>query len=115
MSLPYNFVQPPHKNAHRYFRNTYIAFRKCVKTSNNKEELQEHMLQFLDASKQMHWKHHPTATYHKEEGEKAIAKVYSEFKRYMETLQSDPSNAHTQDLLDALSEIERFIDNFQVE
>ncbi len=115
MALPYNFAQPPHEEAHRYFRNACIAFQKCVKTSTHIEELQEHMLRFLDASKQMHWKHPHTSTYRKEEGEKAIANVCTQCKRYIEQLEAHPEEAQTQDLLDALREIERLIDNFQIE
>lgn len=115
MSLPYNFAQPPHEEAHRYFRNICRAFIKAINRTAPLDELQEAMLRFLDASKQMHWQHPKTSVYHKEEGEKAVDKVCSEFKRYVGALQSEPQSAQTQDLLDALQEVERLIRNFQVE
>ena len=46
--------------------------------------------------------------------EKAIGKVWREFNRYLKDLESSNSKAAAQDLLNALSEVERLIDNFKV-
>lgn len=109
MSLPANFSGYSHEDAHRYFRNLCIEFKKTVKSSKNSIELQQEMEQFMDASRQMNWHHKQTGVYRKEEGDKAADKVWAEFKRYVTDLQTDPDSANPQDLLDALGEVERLI------
>ena len=105
MPLPANFSGYPHEELHRYFRNLCHEFKKAVQTSKNSLELQQHMDQFIDASKQMNWHQKNTGVYHKEEGAKATDKVWAEFKRYVLNL----DKANPQDLLDALEEVEQLI------
>lgn len=105
MSLPANFSGFPHEELHRYFRNLCHEFKKAIQTSKDSAELQQYMDQFIDYSKQMDWHKKNTGTYHKEEGEKATNKVWDEFKRYALNLEK----ANPQDLLDALTEVERLI------
>lgn len=109
MPLPANFSGYPHEELHRYFRNLCHEFKKAVQTSKNSLDLQQQMDQFIDASKQMDWHHKNTGVYHKEEGEKATNKVWVAFKRYV----LDLDNTSPQDLLDALSEVERLVNSLK--
>ena len=110
MSLPANFEGRPSEEPHRAFRNLCIEFKKLLKDSYNIDELQIKMEEFLNASKEMNWHNKKTGVYHKEEGEKAVGKVWTEFKRYIFGLTSHRNPKVTnQDLIDALSEVERLL------
>lgn len=114
MSLPANFASVPGEEPHRVFRNICIDFRKSIKSSKNIDDLQEQMLRFINASKQMHWPHHQSGVYHKEAGEKACDKVWAEFKRYIMGLATKNKDINPQDLIDALTEVEKMVDSFKV-
>lgn len=115
MSLPNNFASQPAEDPHRYFRNICHDFVKKVKTSKNIDLLQEEMERFINASREMNWHNKNTDVYHKDAGEKATDKVWSEFKRYIfGLLSSQSSRANSQDLLNALAEVERLIHNLKV-
>jgi len=114
MPLPANFSEPPAEEPHRYFRNICIQFRKTIKSSKNADELQELMEKFINTSREMNWHPHTSGVYHKDQAEKATDKVWSEFKRYIQELQSEPKKANAQDLLEALAEIEKMIQNLKV-
>jgi hypothetical protein len=109
MPLPANFSGSPHEELHRYFRNLCHEFKKMVKTSKKSLELQQQMDQFIDTSKQMDWHHKNTGVYHKEAGDKATNKVWTEFKRYVLNIET----ANPQDLLDAIGEVERLINSLK--
>jgi len=110
MPLPANFSGPPGEELHRYFRNVCIEFKKMVKTTQDIAELKQEVDRFLDTSRQMNWHHKNTAVYHKDVGDKAVAKVLNEATRYVEALhKNNPKPANSNDLLEALAEVERLI------
>lgn len=114
MSLPANFAGMPGEEIHRSYRNICIEFKKMIKNSTNIDELQEQMIRFINASKQMDWGRKETGVYHKNNGEKACDKVWNEFKRYIMALATQNKEANPQDLYDALSEVERLVDSLKV-
>ena len=110
MSLPTNFSGPPGEELHRYFRNVVIEFKKMLGSSKDARQLEQEVDRFLDTSRQMNWHHKNEATYHKDAGDKAVAKVLNEATRYIQALQKKtPTQANPKDLLDALAEVERLI------
>ena len=116
MSLPANFSQPPGEELHRYFRNSCREFKKVIQSSKNINELISEMENFINTSKQMDWHYKPSGVYHKEQGQKAVDKVWSEFKRYIKALASHSREAaNPQDLIDALGLVEQMIDSYKVE
>ncbi|HVX00453.1 MAG TPA: hypothetical protein VHA52_08480 [Candidatus Babeliaceae bacterium] len=114
MSLPANFGKPPGEEPHRAFRNTCIEFKKMIKTSQDPDVLQQEMQKLIDESKQMDWHNKTSGVYHKPEGEKLIAKLYAEFKRYTLNLIEAPMDANPSDLLDALTLLEQYVRSFKV-
>ena len=113
MELPANFSGAPGEELHRYFRNVCNEFKKTVKSSKELEKLNWEMERFIDISKQMNWHQKPSAVFHKDEGAKATTKVISEFQRYMQSLEAEQKNANPHYLLEALSEVERLIQNLK--
>ena len=110
MSLPANFSGPPGEELHRYFRNVVIEFKKMLKTTQDISQIEQEIERFLDTSRQMNWHHKNDGVYHKDAGDKAVAKVLNESKRYIESIQRKSSESLTsQHLLDALSEVEQLI------
>jgi 7,8-dihydro-6-hydroxymethylpterin-pyrophosphokinase len=103
MSLPANFSQAPGEKPWRDFQNLCIQFRKQIKASEDSEELQKTMDQFINDSRELQWNHKTSGHYQKDAAEKMTTKVYTEFKRYIESMENP------QDLLDALAEVESFI------
>jgi len=114
MSLPANFAKAPDEGPHRFFRNVCLHFKKVVQTTKDYKQLELEIENFINASKEMNWHVKTGDVYRKNAGEKAVQKVLSECDRYYQTLLSDPNSARAQDLLDALSNLEQLIDNFQV-
>ena len=114
MELSSSFSKNPGQDPHSYFRNICIEFRKVINSSKNIDELQQIMNDFINASRQMIWKREKHQTYKKDEYEKAADKVFSEFTRYIEDLEQNPKSVISQDLLDALNEIERLIKSNKV-
>lgn len=115
MSLPVNFSSLPGEGPRRDFRNLCIQFKKLVHSSQDVEELQRMMEQFISESRDLNWHHKTGDRYHKDEGEKATGKVFSEFKRYISALQKrNPEKANPQDLLDAISAVEQLIRSLKV-
>lgn len=115
MSLPVNFSSHPGEEPRRDFRNLCIQFKKLVNSSQDVEELQRMMEQFINESREMNWHHKTADRYRKDEGEKATGKVFSEFKRYIFALQKrNPEKANPQDLLDALAAVEQLIRSLRV-
>lgn len=114
MPLPGNFAQPPHEEPHRFFRNVCIHFRKVILATKEYKQLEPEIENFINASKQMNWHFKPSDTFRKAPGEKAMQKVLSECDRYYKALITNSSSAISQDLLDALSEVERLIDELKI-
>jgi hypothetical protein len=113
MSLPTNFSGQPGEDLHHHFRNLCLVLKKTLRTSKNREELREVMEQFLSASKEMKWEHVKSDVFHKDEGIKAVSKVQTEFDRYVKELSRGAQPAF-QNLLDALSEVERLVNSLKV-
>jgi hypothetical protein len=113
MALPDNFAKDPTEGPNRYFRNVCIQFRKTVVSSKDYPSLEPEIENFINASKEMDWHVKNSDVYHKDQGEKAVQKVLRECDRYYKTLIADPSSATSQDLLDALEEVERLIHNLK--
>ncbi len=113
MSLPANFSGAPGEELHRHFRNLCIETKKIIKSSKNPKELEEAMEHFIDSSKQMNWHQKPSGVYHKDEGDKAVMKVKTEFTRYIDGIKSKRADSNPQDLLDALAEVDRLVGNLK--
>lgn len=109
MPLPAPYTGRPGEEPHHYYRNLCLHFIKLIKTTQDIPLLEEEMERLIDASHQMRWPREKSTVYHVDEGEKALQRVYREFKRYIETLKTHPENAHKQDLLDALVILEQMI------
>jgi hypothetical protein len=114
MPLPTNFSGPPNEELHRYFRNLCIDFRKLVTKTKDTTELAMELERLVNASRQLDWHNKRTGVYHKNEGDKAIHKVWAECQRYIDGLKQKNSDANPQDLLDALSNIESLINSLKV-
>jgi len=61
----------------------------------------------------MNWHVKTSGVFRKDEGEKAVQKVLTECDRYYKALISDDFSATSQDLLNALQEVERLIETFK--
>lgn len=113
-ALPSSFSMPPGQDPHKYFHNLLIEFKKLLKRSKEIAALQIEMEKLLNASKDMSWKSHRDKTFKKEIGEKACAKVWSEFKRYLAALEKKLPSTNYQDLIDAIEDLETLLENFEV-
>ncbi|NGX44147.1 MAG: hypothetical protein K1060chlam3_00311 [Candidatus Anoxychlamydiales bacterium] len=110
MSLPSSFSSNPDQDPHKYFKNLIIDFKKEVKRDVDYEALEEKMSMIINASKEMQYiDNHKKDVYHKPETKKALEKLFSEFDRYILTIQKNPSKANAQDLLDAIAIVETLI------
>ncbi len=110
MALPESYSASPGEEPHHYFRNVCIEFRKAVVEKRSLDDLDRKMEKFINASKQMEWKHPKSGTYRKDEGVKAAEKVWKEFKRFHE----NTDGATEQDLVEAIMDMERLIDSLEV-
>lgn len=114
MSLPPSFSGMPTEEHHHYFRNVCIELKKAIKDKKPKDELEQQIDRFLNASREMAWPHQTSDVYHKDTAEKAVQKVVNEFRRYLHDLESNPSSASAEDLLKALAIVETMIDSLKV-
>jgi hypothetical protein len=72
------------------------------------------MEHFLNASRKVTWPHQTSDVFRKDEAEKAVGKVVTEFQRYISALQKKPSQHAThQDLLEALLIVESMLDRIK--
>lgn len=90
MSTP--FLKPgyssyPEKTLVRHFRNSFLQLKKTIQSSKNIEELNLQMEHFINTNRQITWPHHTSDVFHKDEAEKAVEKVVTEFRRYIKDLQ----------------------------
>jgi len=106
MALPQNFASAPGEEAHHYFRNVCIEFKKVLKSSRDQNLLGQEIERFKSASKQMNWHPKNTGVFHKQTGDKSVEKVINEYNRYVIALRENPVDANPQDLLDSLTEVE---------
>ncbi|NGX40383.1 MAG: hypothetical protein KR126chlam4_00203 [Candidatus Anoxychlamydiales bacterium] len=110
MTLPSSFSSNPDQDPHKYFKNLILDFKKEVKGAVDTDALEEKMSMIINASKEMLYKDaHKKAIYHKPETKKALDKLWTEFDRYILTIQKNPSKANAQDLLDAIAIVETLI------
>lgn len=114
MPLPANFSGFPAEDPSRDFRNLCIEFKKLIKSNKDSVELQTAMEGFINACRSMDWHSKTSGVYHKEAGEKAAQRVFSEFDRYIGELRKSQSSANPQDLLNAIGVVEQLIRNRQV-
>lgn len=112
--LPSNFTMQPGQNPHSYFRNLCIEFIKLLKESDDVDLLQDEMGKLINASKDMKWNEDHNKPLKQEAGEKAISKLFNEFRRYVNNLRNTSSKSNYQDLLDAFSEIERMLNKYDI-
>jgi hypothetical protein len=103
----------PEASSLRHFRNTLLQFKKALQTSKDSTELHVQMEHFLNASRQVTWPHHTCDVYHKDEAEKAVDKVITEFQRYIKDLEHPTSLASSKDLMDALFVVESMLDRIK--
>lgn len=113
-NLPSSFAMRPGQDPHNYFRNLCIEFKKLLKDSDDIDLLQDEMLILINASKEMKWNEDHKKPLKQEVGEKAMAKLWHEFQRYIDGLEKSPAKANRQDLLDAFNEVERLLKNFDI-
>lgn len=116
MSLPskaQGYSGFPEEENVRYFRNTIIQFKKAIQFSKNIDELNEEMERFMNACRRVVWPHKTSETFRKDDGEKAVGKVVSEFQRYIADMKKNGTEATRQDLLDALTIAESVIDRLK--
>ena len=103
----------PEEEMTRRYRNILLQFKKTIKSSKNIDELKSEMEHFMNANRKVSWPHHTSGIFHKDEPEKAIGKVMTEFQRYVLDLQNDPPQASHQDLLEALLIVESMLDRLK--
>lgn len=110
MTLPSSFSSNPDQDPHKYFKNLIIDFKKEIKGAVDTDALQEKMSTLINASKELIYKDtHKKDIFHKPETKKAIEKIWTEFDRYILTIQKEPSKANAQDLLEAIAIVETYI------
>lgn len=114
MPLPSSFGSRPDKTNHKYFFNLCLDFKKTIAKTPNIEELDFGMQKILDASKEMNWKEPTHHAYKKNEGEKLLNKLFSEFSRYEGSVREGKLPS-TQDLLTALEGVIAFFQEKRVE
>jgi hypothetical protein len=104
----------PEEEMARHYRNVLLHFKKTIQTSKDIDELKSEMEHFMNSSRKVTWPHHTSGVYHKDEAEKAVGKVITEFERYITALQKNPSElAPHQDLLEALLIVESMLDRLK--
>ena len=105
----------PEEEMSRHYRNILLRFKKTIQSSKNVDELKSEMEHFMNASRKVTWPHHTSATFRKDEAEKAVGKVVTEFQRYITALQKNPSQSRAthQDLLEALLIVESMLDHIK--
>lgn len=102
----------PQEEMSRYYRNAILQFKKKIQADASIDELNAEMEHFLNSGRKVQWPHHTSGVFHKDEAEKAIGKVMTEYKRYIAALQKNP-NAVKQDLLDSLLLVEGMLDKIK--
>src|SRR5262245_5887579 len=109
MSLPPTFSGMPNEEQRRYYRNICIELKKAIHSTQDPAILQEKIDRFLSASREVTWPHPKSEIYHKDKAEQAVQKVANEFRRYLNDLENNDSNANPEDLLSALAIVESML------
>jgi hypothetical protein len=102
------------QNSNKYFHNLCIEFVKTLHQSKDPNRLEIEMEKVINASKQMNWKKEKKSVWKKEDGEKALNRVWSEFSRYVQSLRKKENESNLKELLEALSEVQRLVDALKV-
>jgi hypothetical protein len=109
--LPSSFSSLPDQDPHKYFKNLLMSLKKEIEGALDINALQEKMQTLINASKEMKYiDTHKNSIYHKPETDKALSKIWTEFDRYIMTLQKKPSFANPQDLLEAIAIVETLLE-----
>ncbi len=98
----------PEESLVRRYRNILIQFKKTLQSTTDIRELQQEMEHFLNINRQVIWPHQTSGIFRKDEAEKAVDKVVTEYQRYVKDLKHHDSPS-TQDLLDALLMVESML------
>lgn len=106
MPLPASFSGVPQEQLHHHFRNVCLEFKKVIKSSKDINELDIQMDRFINVCKEMDWQPKNSDVYRKNTAEKAVNKVINEYRNYSKALQSNSEQAISQDLIEAISEVE---------
>jgi len=109
---PGNFGYPEETMVN-HFLNALRQLKKTVRDSKDTEELQIQIEHFINVNRRVSWPHPTSGVFHKDEAEKAVEKVVTEFQRYIKDLQNDPSPKSYQDLIDAISLVEAMEDRLK--
>jgi len=113
-NIPCNFSRPTGQELHHYFRNLCLEFKKTLHNTKDVETLQVEMDKIINACKDLKWKEPKHDIWKKTEGEKAILKLFAEFKRYIKDLRCEPEKVSSQYVLTALDEIIKLIESQKV-
>jgi hypothetical protein len=114
-NVPYNFSSPTGQEPRHYFRNLCFEFKKTINKTKDSNTLEIEMENIINACKDLKWKEPKNKdVWKKAEGEKALLKLFAEFKRYVKELKENSSNANNKYLLDALDEIIKLIESQKV-
>ena len=114
--LPANYGGMPGQSLHKYFFNLCHEFKKILLSNKNPKELETKMIEFINASKEMQWKEKKHEQYKKPLGLKAVDRFYGELRRYLLQLSKPTSmDPEVEDVVEALDEIIRLIEDEQVE
>jgi hypothetical protein len=113
-TTPPGFFGFPEEESARRYRNTLIEVKKTIVSSKSIEELKMQMEHFLNINRHVTWQHHTSGVYRKDEAEKAVDKVLTEFERYITNLKRHIPNTSNQDLLDAIAIVESMLDRIDV-
>ncbi len=114
--VPPSFSGAPGESNHHYYRNTVLELKKLLLSSTKDlDQLLIVMEKLLNASKDMTWKSHKSGVWKKEEGDKAISKLFHEFKRYLKDFNANPSKTNPDYMILVLDEIKSELDKFDVE
>jgi hypothetical protein len=108
-----SFSGYPEETLIRRFRNSLLQFKKTIQSSKDIAELKSEMDQFISINHQVVWPHHTSGVYRKDDAEKAVDKVLTEYQRYIKALQLHKPHTSYQDLLDAILIVESMIDQLK--
>jgi len=112
--VPVNFSTNPSQSPHKYFYNLCLQFKKKLQSINDADILEDEMQSIINAGRQLTWKEPKHHVYKKNEGEKILDRIFSEFQRYIKSLR-EKRKGNFQDLLDALNQLLDLIKREKVE
>lgn len=113
MAMPSSKPGFPEEKSIRHFRNALLQLKKTIQSSTDVDELKMNMEHFIHVTRKVAWPHQTNEIFRKDEAEKALDKVLTEFQRYIKGLQHQKAKESPQDLLDALLIVETMIDQLK--